>query len=169
MSEARAASSNLSTHFAQALIPLLKETFIVLMPPNESPFSNVPYNILKEIFLQCLPEDRLDEPQPSIKITPMILCHVCATRRVVALASVSLWMHLHIRLPILWDDNDNPSIRDSAALKRDIEVMKWWRTIHSLMTPFLCINVHRISWRESETEVQETNLNSKAADFLAPE
>jgi hypothetical protein len=136
------------------------------MSTTESPFRNVPYDVLREIFLQCLPEDRLDEPQPSPKIAPMLLCHVCASWRAIALSNASLWTHLHIRLPIRWNTRMNPKVRDSAALKRDIEFMKWWKTNHGSMAPFLRLNVHRKSWRDSRCKAQETSLDSEAADFL---
>ncbi|KAF8162002.1 hypothetical protein BJ912DRAFT_1006821 [Pholiota molesta] len=136
------------------------------MSTTESPFRNVPYDVLREIFLQYLPEDRLDEPQPSPKIAPMLLCHVCASWRAIALSNASLWTHLHIRLPIRWNTRMNPKVRDSAALKRDIEFMKWWKMNHSSMALFFRLNVHRKSWRDSKCKAQETNLDSEATEFL---
>lgn len=136
------------------------------MSTTESPFRNVPYDVLREIFLQCLPEDRLDEPQPSTRIAPMLLCHVCASWRAVALSNASLWTHLHVRLPIRWSRHSDLIVRDSSALKRDIEFMKWWKENHGSMALFLRLNIHCKSWRDSKFNVQETNLDSEVADFL---
>jgi hypothetical protein len=159
-------ADNLHEPSSTLILQPLQETFISLMSTTESPFRNVPYDVLREIFLQCLPEDRLDEPQPSPKIAPMLLCHVCASWRAIALSNASLWTHLHIRLPIRWNTRMNPKVRDSAALNRDIEFMKWWKTNHGSMAPFLRLNVHRKSWRDSRCKAQETNLDSEATEFL---
>ncbi|KAF8174873.1 hypothetical protein BJ912DRAFT_989408 [Pholiota molesta] len=135
---------------------------------TRSPFTSIPYDVLREIFHQCLPEDRLNDNhcwQPSTKTAPLLLCHVCSSWKAAALEIASLWTHLHIRLPIVWDDEGNPLVRNSAAFMRDIEFMKWWRTKHRSMAPFLRFGICPINV-EPRTGILGTHLDSEAADFL---
>ncbi|KAF8174871.1 hypothetical protein BJ912DRAFT_989406 [Pholiota molesta] len=134
---------------------------------TRSPFTSVPYDVLQEIFLQCLPEDRLDNTywQPSVETAPLLLCHICSSWRAAALENPFLWTHLHIPLSVIWDDEGNPLVRNPAALKRDIEFMKWWRTNHRSMAPFLRFSIYRIS-RTSGIDIHANHLDSEAADFL---
>jgi hypothetical protein len=139
-----------------------------------SPFRNVSYDVLREIFFHCLPEHPLDEVQPNTNIAPILLCHVCSSWRAVALSSPFLWSHLHIKLPITWDldsDDDSeeePLVRDFEALARDIGFMKWWRTNHGSIAPFLCFDLHRRSWDESSVDPigPIDSLEPEAEDFF---
>jgi hypothetical protein len=132
-----------------------------------SPSRNVFYDVLREIFFHCLPERPLDEFQPNTNIAPILLCHVCSSWRAVALSSPFLWSHLHIKLPLIWDFDDDSHenselvlVRDFEALACDIEFMRWWRT-----APFLCFGLHRRSWDESSVDPTD-NLQPEAEDFL---
>jgi hypothetical protein len=131
----------------------------------DSPLRYVSYDILLEIFFHCLPENPLDALQPNKYLVPILFCHVCSFWRTVALSSPSLWTHLHVQLPILWDDNKEPIVRDPEALARKVEFMTWWRTNHGSLAPLLRINLHRRSWRFKEREYVSP-LESKIEDFL---
>ncbi|KAF8173120.1 hypothetical protein BJ912DRAFT_820735, partial [Pholiota molesta] len=58
------------------------------------PISTINYDVLKEIFVHCLPEyalARSADEQPNVKIAPLLLCQVCSSWRSVALVSPRLW------------------------------------------------------------------------------
>ncbi|KAF8180600.1 hypothetical protein BJ912DRAFT_980896, partial [Pholiota molesta] len=67
---------------------------------RRNPISGVPYDVLREIFLHCLPRHRLEIRQPNTTIAPMLLCQICSSWRTVALTSPTLWSHLsyHVHL-----------------------------------------------------------------------
>ena len=58
--------------------------------------------ILREIFYQCLPDDR--NPILSATEAPMLLTRICSIWRSIALTSPLIWSRLHISLP------GNPSL-----------------------------------------------------------
>ncbi|KAF8189052.1 hypothetical protein BJ912DRAFT_806507, partial [Pholiota molesta] len=55
------------------------------------PISTVPYDILFEIFVRCLPQDRFEICQPETRIAPILLCHICSSWRAIALTTPILW------------------------------------------------------------------------------
>ncbi|KAF9484317.1 hypothetical protein BDN70DRAFT_872825 [Pholiota conissans] len=92
--------------------------------------SDLPAEILSEIFSLCLPNSRLDynEVQPDPRSAPILLCHVSSSWRSIALSTPRLWSHLHYRLRIRWDEDSEEAIAwNRQALDRDIECLKWWR------------------------------------------
>jgi hypothetical protein len=71
---------------------------------RSSPLSALPYDILSQVFLLCLPEqvvDLVDEagglPSPQTMSAPLDLARVCSTWRVVALSVPRLWSCIHFR------------------------------------------------------------------------
>ncbi|KAF8172477.1 hypothetical protein BJ912DRAFT_859979, partial [Pholiota molesta] len=58
---------------------------------TKSPIGTVPYDVLLEIFVHCLPRDRLEVNQRRKRVAPLLLCHVCSSWRTVALATRTLW------------------------------------------------------------------------------
>ncbi|KAF8179409.1 hypothetical protein BJ912DRAFT_846523, partial [Pholiota molesta] len=65
--------------------------------------------ILKNIFIHCLPRDPLLQRQPSSTTAPILLCHICSSWRQLPQASATLWTHLSkcfphcsTAIPLLW-------------------------------------------------------------------
>lgn len=56
---------------------------------------DLPFEILGEIFLLCLPNDPLNHRQPDTTIPPMLLCKVCSNWRRVAFNTPTLWVYLY--------------------------------------------------------------------------
>ncbi|KAF8171112.1 hypothetical protein BJ912DRAFT_860747, partial [Pholiota molesta] len=112
----------------------------------ESPVNKLPYDLLREIFLRCLSENPLYDAQPDTTIAPMLLCHVCSSWRAVALMSASLWSHLYVRLPLLWEGEGAEEIklvvRSKVAFTRDLEFLPWWRKNQGSVALFLRLDVH---------------------------
>ncbi|KAF8192105.1 hypothetical protein BJ912DRAFT_1096512 [Pholiota molesta] len=135
--------------------------------PHHSPINNVPYDVLQEIFLHSRPKNPLDEVQPNPKTAPILLCHVSSSWRSVALSTPSLWIHLHIRLPILWDRERNPTALSSEAVIHTVEFMKWWRNNHRVMDPLLRFNVFRSEDMEN-FEIHEDNSDDEVSSTVYP-
>ncbi|KAF9481646.1 hypothetical protein BDN70DRAFT_876130 [Pholiota conissans] len=94
---------------------------------SQSTASTLPYDVLSQIFLQCLPSAPLDEVQLNTEIAPMLLCHVSSSWRDVALSMSTLWSHLYYRLPVMWNVDWEPVIWDVKRFRRDMECLTWWR------------------------------------------
>jgi hypothetical protein len=128
-------------------IPLSSDPLIM------SPISRVPYDVLREIFIHCLPRYRLRVRQPNTEIAPMLLCHICSAWRTVALGSMILWSHLSYRL-VVASANFDPVSRthDWRFLKHQLPFLSWWRRNQGTITPSLCLNVTSDGLKTSELE-----------------
>ncbi|KAF8171094.1 hypothetical protein BJ912DRAFT_804032, partial [Pholiota molesta] len=104
-----------------------------------SPISKVPYDILQEIFIQCLPGHPLADRQPNPMIAPVLLCHICSSWRTVALASPMLWVHLycHLRIEEIFDSGRWTINFD----ERKMEFIQWWRLNHGSVAPVLSLGL----------------------------
>jgi hypothetical protein len=107
---------------------------------TKSPIGAVPYDVLLDIFVHCLPQDRLEIRQPNTSIAPVLLCHICSSWRTVALAAPILWSHLLYRVPV-WEMDDYPG--RWALLEREIEFIRWWKKNQGLIAPFLRLDIER--------------------------
>ncbi|KAF9479257.1 hypothetical protein BDN70DRAFT_879019 [Pholiota conissans] len=109
---------------------------------NRSSISSVPYDVLKEIFVHCLPKNPFDDRQPNTKIAPMLLCQVCSSWRTVAFASVSLWSHLYFCLAFSPTDSSNPDSLNFGILKNhwQFQFLLWWRKNQGILRPSLRID-----------------------------
>ncbi|KAF8171519.1 hypothetical protein BJ912DRAFT_119239 [Pholiota molesta] len=103
-------------------IPLSSDPLVM------SPISRVPYDVLREIFIHCLPRYRLRVRQPNTEIAPMLLCHICSAWRTVALGSTTLWSHLSYCLAVT-DSMSNPysENHDWKFFKKELAFLEWWR------------------------------------------
>ncbi|KAJ7165456.1 hypothetical protein C8R43DRAFT_1104111 [Mycena crocata] len=61
-----------------------------------SPVRRLPDDVLREVFLACLPSHR--NAVMSTREAPLLLCRVCSTWRVLALATPPIWASLHLHL-----------------------------------------------------------------------
>ncbi|KAF9484210.1 hypothetical protein BDN70DRAFT_182710 [Pholiota conissans] len=106
-----------------------------------SPVFTVPYDVLVEIFVHCLPRYPFGtvkrHSSVSSKIAPMLLCHVCSSWRMVAMASPILWSHLSYRLAV---SNSTLSESNWAVLQTDFTILQWWEKNQGGMPPYLCLN-----------------------------
>jgi hypothetical protein len=109
-----------------------------------SPISNVPYEILQEIFTHCLPQYPLHHLQPDTTIAPILLCHICSSWRMAALASPTLWAHLCYHLAIVEYDSTDSTSWTIAFDERDIEFIQWWRKNQGSVAPFLSLRVQYV-------------------------
>ncbi|KAF9473513.1 hypothetical protein BDN70DRAFT_964893 [Pholiota conissans] len=109
-----------------------------------SPISNIPYDILREIFIfcQCTPPPPSSllayRPVYSNSIIPIIiLTHVCSFWRTVALSIPTLWTELRMYIPV------NYSAGSLQIHRKDIDFFKWWkRNQGSSIPPALTIDIH---------------------------
>ncbi|KAF8968576.1 hypothetical protein BDZ97DRAFT_1799095, partial [Flammula alnicola] len=96
----------------------------------------LPYEILFNIFLECLPKEPLDQKQPDATRAPMLICHVCSSWRLVALTTPQLWAHIYhkclIPSKIPWWDILKKGVRE-----RDVEFLCWWLANVKPFSPFI--------------------------------
>ncbi|KAF8172440.1 hypothetical protein BJ912DRAFT_1148157 [Pholiota molesta] len=62
-----------------------------------SPVRRLPPDVLREIFIACLPDDR--NPTMGCDEAPVVLTRVCASWRSIAMNEARLWAALHIPVP----------------------------------------------------------------------
>ncbi|ESK90581.1 hypothetical protein Moror_4250 [Moniliophthora roreri MCA 2997] len=62
-----------------------------------SPVRRTPIDILREVFVRCLPDDRL--PVRTLREAPLLLTGICRTWREIAISTPHLWNRIHISLP----------------------------------------------------------------------
>ncbi|KAF8189042.1 hypothetical protein BJ912DRAFT_1143232 [Pholiota molesta] len=96
-------------------------------PSTKSPISTVPYDILFEIFVRCLPQDRFEIRQPETRIAPILLCHICSSWRAIALTTPILWSQLSFCF----------TIRGWAFVQNEIDFIRWWKKNQGSIAPFL--------------------------------
>lgn len=70
-----------------------------------APVRKVPYDVLRQIFVYCLPSKRtIISPAPEH--APVLLTHVCRTWRDIAFSSGELWASFGIQIPLPWRRKD---------------------------------------------------------------
>ncbi|ESK87647.1 hypothetical protein Moror_1922 [Moniliophthora roreri MCA 2997] len=69
-----------------------------------SPFRRLPADILRQIFIQCLPTDQY--PVRSTSTAPLLVTRVCRFWRAIALSTPQLWCAIHIYIPQLMSEVD---------------------------------------------------------------
>ncbi|KAF8166685.1 hypothetical protein BJ912DRAFT_235012 [Pholiota molesta] len=133
-----------------------------MAPPIPGPITRVPYDILTEIFVHCLPEHRLKHCQPDTTIAPILLCHICSTWRAVALATATLWSHLSCCLTVAAELNKFDEC-NWILRKNEYAFLLWWKNNQRSMAPSLCLD---LDWKyryHSETDIIEPRLDSELA------
>ncbi|KAJ6559909.1 hypothetical protein B0H19DRAFT_1375865 [Mycena capillaripes] len=65
-----------------------------------SPVRRLPEDIVRAIFMACLPSTR--NPTLSDQDAPLLLCRICRSWRDIALATPRLWAAIHIVVPAQW-------------------------------------------------------------------
>ncbi|KAF5342454.1 hypothetical protein D9611_001880 [Ephemerocybe angulata] len=122
-------------------------------PPSmgSSPISELPLELLSEIFLFCLPEEKYPTPSPTT--APMLLMHVCQAWRRVARHTQELWSTIHLNYRSL--DEDVPatglwlSYSGEAPLSLSLSIDFNERPHQSILN-LLCRYAHR--WKHVRFE-----------------
>ncbi|KAF8148493.1 hypothetical protein BJ912DRAFT_832664, partial [Pholiota molesta] len=84
----------------------------------------VPYDVLVEIFIHCIPRRPLQIRQPNTTVVPMLLCQICSCWRTIALATPSLWSHLSFCINAQYIDRE---LGTRAFRQKDLDFMMWWK------------------------------------------
>jgi hypothetical protein len=126
---------------------------------TRSPIGTVPYDVLLEIFVHCLPRNRLKVRQTKTRIAPMLLCHVCSSWRTVALAARTLWTHLSYYLKAR-DVHDDRSLK---ILEDKFKFIQWWKKNQGSTAPFLRLD---IGIREDDSGIYLTRLGDTMASVM---
>jgi hypothetical protein len=130
------------------------------MPSSGSPITRLPYDILQEIFTDCLLHYPLHRRQPSTTTAPILLCHICSSWRMFALASPTLWTHLsYCFTTVEYIDTCNSRPRRLEFAERDFEFIRWWRTHQGQIAPFLSFDVDSEHLQHTDI-IQELSKNS---------
>ncbi|KAF8175561.1 hypothetical protein BJ912DRAFT_1147064 [Pholiota molesta] len=133
-------------------------------PSSGSPITRLPYDILQEIFTDCLLRYPLHRRQPSTTTAPILLCHICSSWRMFALASPTLWTHLSYCFTIVeYIDTCNSRPRRLEFAERDFEFIRWWRTHQGQIAPFLSFDVD--SEHLQRTDISQ-NFSKNSITFL---
>ena len=98
---------------------------VELISESQVTFQDFPAEIILIIFVYTLPEGVLDQKQPNMKITPMLLCHICSQWQSNALQLPRLWMCLYHVIHI------TPCMKQELGLLNRvihpaIEFLEWW-------------------------------------------
>ncbi|KAF8189040.1 hypothetical protein BJ912DRAFT_1106193 [Pholiota molesta] len=132
-------------------------------PPLVHPISLLPYEILLEIFIHCLPRYPLLQQQPSTTSAPILLCHVCSSWRRLAQAFPILWTHLSYEFPIV--AIHGPTFWTYEFEERDIEFVRWWKAKQGGIPPRLAFKVGQIG-RGNENQKPTTSNAVFLFDYL---
>ncbi|KAF9479978.1 hypothetical protein BDN70DRAFT_981521 [Pholiota conissans] len=121
---------------------------------SKCPISTVSYDVLREIFLHCIPHAVERYKIPNTRIVLMRLCQVCATWRMVALTFPLLWRRQHLSLTIA--DSDSFPLEMPAT---KYAFFLWWRKNLGRLPPFLVLENHPPSSKLSAREKHKLNLH----------
>ncbi|KAF9479228.1 hypothetical protein BDN70DRAFT_984452 [Pholiota conissans] len=115
---------------------------------SQSSINKIPYDIVQEIFLNCVRKYHIQEDMDPIPM-PIVLSHICSFWRFVALTTPRLWLHLSYTLKI---DSVPPTSTSSfdhtvtlaCYRQNQIEYLQWWDKNRGTIPPFLSISVKTI-------------------------
>ncbi|KAI3613220.1 hypothetical protein WG66_001594 [Moniliophthora roreri] len=135
-----------------------------------SPIRRAPVDVLREIFVECLPKDHI--PVRNLKEAPLLLTGICRSWREVAISTPGLWNRIHIALPYPRMPPVTPDFRSLMKL-REAGLQLWLGrsgsmpltlSIHTLM-PSETVGVSDARWWSDE-EQAEAELRQCYMDFL---
>ncbi|KAK7040892.1 hypothetical protein VNI00_009488 [Paramarasmius palmivorus] len=126
-----------------------------------SPFRHLPMDVVREIFVHCLPEPL---PVRSTSEAPLLLTLVCKSWRQLALTTPRLWCSLHLFIPKLFQLSELEA-HVSLVDRRTEGVGRWLERSGSLpLTLSLAMSVDRTSLTTLATESPDPRLKqSKTA------
>ncbi|ESK90607.1 hypothetical protein Moror_4243 [Moniliophthora roreri MCA 2997] len=126
-----------------------------------SPIRRVHSDILREIFVRCLPEDHL--PVRSLREAPLLLTGICRSWREIAISTPRLWNRIHISLP----HPRFPPITESfrSLVRSRAEGLALWLdrsgalpltlSFHATMPSELLASVEGYRWRTGEQSLYD--------------
>ncbi|KIM43458.1 hypothetical protein M413DRAFT_443391 [Hebeloma cylindrosporum] len=85
-----------------------------------------PVEIINIIFIYTLPDDALDHEQPDIRVSPMLLCHVCSRWRSIALRLPALWANLYHLVRLSKHREQESGSIAMGGYPISLEFLKWW-------------------------------------------
>ncbi|KAF8171518.1 hypothetical protein BJ912DRAFT_995466 [Pholiota molesta] len=115
------------------------------VPSPGGPITQVPYDILMEIFTHCLPQSSAERHwgwrDVNTKIAPILLCHICSSWRKLVLESASLWTHLSCehcftRKTCKTQAFTSPSLELGTGV---IKFIRWWKIKQRRIPPVLSL------------------------------
>ncbi|KAF9480400.1 hypothetical protein BDN70DRAFT_992742 [Pholiota conissans] len=136
---------------------------------SSSPIGNIPYDILCEIFLYCMPHHPFHSAKSKSRSTPLLLCHVCSFWRSAALSCPSLWSHLQytITMKRIKIKESGSSSMQWAFLRQDIDFLRWWKENQGTIAPFLSIDVCTVIYSREELQGRDYYVGEDTLDFVA--
>ncbi|KAF7326380.1 hypothetical protein MVEN_02624400 [Mycena venus] len=99
------------------------ETFVAAHKALISPVRRVPFDILQEIFIACIPTHR--NCVMSASEPPVLLGRICSSWRAIALSTPHLWARLHIVEPPRGGHASFDAVVDEKVAQR-LEIAKMW-------------------------------------------
>ncbi|KAF9479243.1 hypothetical protein BDN70DRAFT_879008 [Pholiota conissans] len=115
---------------------------------SQSSINKIPYDLVQEIFVNCVRKYHNRESTDPIAPMPIILSHICSFWRFVALTTPRLWLHLSYTLKIdAVPDKIASTSDDTVTLayyyrQNQIEYLQWWDKNRGSIPPFLSISVN---------------------------
>ncbi|EEB94535.1 hypothetical protein MPER_06635 [Moniliophthora perniciosa FA553] len=113
------------------------ERFISSHLALASPVRGISEDVLAEIFLRCLPTDRI--PSRSVADAPIVLTMVCRKWREVAVRTPRLWAALHIYFPTV---HRHLEAKSKPIFKRRRESVEKWLNRSGDLSITLSLVVH---------------------------
>jgi hypothetical protein len=99
-------------------------------PPGQFPFHLLPLEVVHEIFIRCLPRERVG---PDIAQAPLLLCHICSSWRSIAINLPELWRSLFLLMSYtpppngsIGDDNRALASKRIVLHNRYVSLVKEW-------------------------------------------
>ncbi|KAF8172441.1 hypothetical protein BJ912DRAFT_932397 [Pholiota molesta] len=94
-----------------------------------SPVRRLPPDVLREIYIACLPDDR--NPTMSSDEAPVVLTRVCASWRSIAMNTPRLWAALHIPVPgpesnVSYDSTTGERITVTEVMDTRLAAVREW-------------------------------------------
>ena len=124
--------------------------------------SYLPFEILSQIFIDCLHSDRFQKPQPNVNIAPLLLCRICHHWRDVAMAIPQLWVDLQIQLPTVWPMSQSPKRHNNLIPPEEFGFIDNWVAHARPYPPSLHITKYRMRFNH---EILEQSMSFE--DFYA--
>ncbi|EDR04257.1 uncharacterized protein LACBIDRAFT_304790 [Laccaria bicolor S238N-H82] len=115
-----------------------------------SPIRRIPFDVLGEIFVHCLPDGR--NAVMSSREAPILLGRICSAWRSIALSTPRLWASLHIPTPMEISETGQvlaqPEPTFIAKMERRCEGAREWigRSRESPISISICIPTHVYSY-----------------------
>ncbi|KAJ7119444.1 hypothetical protein C8R44DRAFT_788092 [Mycena epipterygia] len=144
---------------------LIEERYVVRRALDSIfyPILTVPPEIMEEIFVFCLPEDRGEPVVPDPSVAPLVLLNVCTHWRNVALSTPRLWCSIRVNLRLQHFNNSLPLLECwlARAKSRPLSVAVVYMTYEENPSPDILIE----SLTRSSEQWQDVRLELPFKDL----